>query len=307
MKNFIYNCLERIDERMIVVRLIGGLGNQMFQYAFARALSLKRQTELKLDLASYGEDTPRSFSLDCFNIKASFASLEEIKKLVFTPTPLFIRIVRKIKGKPPMRESSQIYRERHYHFDPQALGILGDSYLIGYWQSEKYFYQIEDIIRRDFTFKSKMSKKNQLLAKRIQETDSVSIHVRRADYVTNKVYRDYFKLCGIEYYFLAITKMINKVHHPCFYVFSDDLDWVKNNIQSEFPITYIDHNRGNQDYEDMRLMSLCKHHIIANSSFSWWGAWLNMHPDKIVIAPKKWFNDPSINTKDLIPSSWIRI
>jgi hypothetical protein len=153
-----------------------------------------------------------------------------------------------------------------------------------------------------------MSSPNEEMAHRIGgEESAVSIHVRRGDYVSDAGTNRFHGTCSVDYYHDAVDRISGFAPASHFFVFSDGIDWAKENLRLRQPVTYVDFNDGEKNYEDLRLMSLCKHHIIANSSFSWWGAWLNPNPDKIVIAPKKWFNDPSINTDDLIPNSWLRL
>ena len=136
---------------------------------------------------------------------------------------------------------------------------------------------------------------------------SVCIHIRRGDYVEDIITNQFHGVCNLDYYYRSIEYIASKIKNPYFFVFSDDPLWVKQNLILKYPCDYIDQNFGKKDYEDMRVISKCKHNIIANSSFSWWGAWLNINPNKIVIAPKNWFKSKAINTKDLIPESWFKI
>ena len=291
---------------MIITKLIGGLGNQMFQYAAGRRVSYVNNTSLKLDIAGYKNQvgiTPRKYMLHIFNIQENFASKDEIRKLKKENN-----FIQKVLKKIHLAFTIKSYvREKGHGFDPNILKMSDNSYMEGYWGSEKYFKDIEDIIRKDFTFKDKPDEVNQQMIIRIRNCDSVSIHIRRGDYVNDKKTNQFHGVCGLDYYFRAIALVVKKIRSPHFFIFSDDPQWAKQNLHLKFPCVYVDHNIGKKDYEDMRLMSYCQHNIIANSSFSWWGAWLNKNKDKIVIAPKKWFQDPSINTKDLIPSSWAKI
>lgn len=283
---------------MIITKIIGGLGNQMFQYAAGRRAAYVNDTSLKLDITGYENQvgiTPREYMLDIFNIQENFASKDEIRKL--KKSSFILRFFKK----------NTYVKEKHFHFDQNILDINDNSYLEGYWVSEKYFKDIEKIIREDFTFKYPLDKKSQLITDKIKNSNSISIHIRRGDYVSDLKTTKIHGICSSEYYEKAISAIKNRVKKPVFYIFSDDLQWTKQNIRLEFPCVYVDHNLGKKDYEDMRLMSECKHNIIANSSFSWWGAWLNKNKNKIVIAPRRFFRKSSINTKDLIPKSWIRI
>jgi hypothetical protein len=176
-------------------------------------------------------------------------------------------------------------------------------YLAGCWQSERYFKDIEDVIRREFTVKIKPDANNERTTALINSVNAVSLHIRRDDYVTNQRHGT----CALAYYQQAVEIISRKVSSPYFFVFCDDILWAKENLKLKYPTVFISHNDAAKDFEDLRLMTQCSHHITANSTFSWWGAWLNKKYDKIVIAPGKWFNDEGINTKDLIPEGWIRI
>ena len=291
---------------MIVVKLMGGLGNQMFQYAAGRRLAIKHRTVLKLDLSFLLDRTPRdnftyrTYELDVFNIQGNIASPSETNRFVPNNRNIFYNIKRKLKW-------IKVITEPYSHFHEDVLSAPDNSYIDGYWQSEKYFKDVEDIIRSDFTLKPEMATINQEFTKQISSCDSVSLHIRRGDYVSNSVINEYHGSCSLEYYQEAVAKIATCVKNPHLFIFSDDLNWAKEHLNFNYPIKFITHNGAEKSYEDLRLMSLCKHNIIANSSFSWWGAWLNTNPGKIVIAPKKWFNDSSINTDDLIPDSWVRI
>lgn len=285
---------------MVIIKLMGGLGNQMFQYALGRHFALKHQTQLKLDISYFSTQKKRNYELSVFNIEGAFASPEEIKTF---------------SGRNPNHKETLFsllfnhpktyVRKREIKFYPHILSLPDNVYLDGYWQSEKYFKDIADIVRQEFTVKTPPSEKNRELEQRIAAAESVSIHFRRGDYVTEPTTHDYHGICGLEYYTQCIKLLAKKVSNLYLFVFSDDMEWVRCNFKSSFPITYIDHNAG-KAFEDLRLMTQCKHHIIANSSFSWWGAWLNPRHDKIVLAPQKWFKNPFCN-RDIIPSHWIRL
>lgn len=281
---------------MIVSRLIGGLGNQMFQYAAGRALSLRNQTQVKLDITGYnnqGGITKRDYELSIFNIKELFASEEEIRYLKSFSLKFCKKRVIKELG------NGKICTD--------LLKARGDIYLDGYWQSEKYFLNFSDQIRNDFSFKGPYTGVNGKLIGIIKKVNSVSVHVRRADYVTDTNTNSFHGLCELRYYNDALNFISSKINNIKVFVFSDDHEWVKKNIKTKYHTIYISHNIGKSSWEDLRLMSKCKHNIIANSSFSWWGAWLNNNLNKIVVAPKKWFANSSIDTTDLCPYGWIRI
>jgi len=284
---------------------MGGLGNQMFQYAAGRAVAHRNRMQLKLDVSALERDAARSYRLHHFNIVESIATPDEVAR--FTKRDLWSRISRRVERYllPPYRRS--VFAQRFDHFDPDMLRVRGNVYLVGYWQSEKYFKDIEHIIRQDFTIQDAPDPESQKLARIIADTNSVSLHIRRGDYVSNPRFFRKFGVCSLEYYRSAVAEVAERVQDPHFFIFSDDIDWARDNLRLQYPAIFVAHNNADKDYEDLRLMSLCRHHIVANSSFSWWGAWLCTNPEKIVMAPKKWFKEPDRDTRDLIPDSWHRI
>lgn len=291
---------------MIVTKLIGGVGNQMFQYAVARRLSQIHHTELKLDIYAYESYKLRKFELDKFNISAQIATKNEIEKFIKIPKNIFEKIIFNLI--PSVQKKSRFYyEEKYYHFDKHVLSLPDNVYLSGYWQSEKYFIDIEDIIRKELTVKQHPDQQNQDVLGKIKSVNSVGIHIRQGDFATDVSTISLHGLYGIDYLQKAIKMIAEKVASPHFYVFSDDILWARNNLKIKFPITFIDLNIGKKDYEDIRLMYSCKHNIIVNSTFGWWGAWLNNNRSKIVITPKIWYKDGPTDTYDLIPKSWIKI
>lgn len=288
---------------MIITKLIGGLGNQMFQYAIGRNLAHTNNTELKLDITGYEKQagiTLRKYMLHVFNIQETLASKSEINKL--KKNSLIWKFVRKIN---PYFKNNSYIEEKCFHFDPNILDISDNVYLNGSWQSEKYFSDISDIIRREFTLKNNPNKTSDQILTTIDSVNSVSLHIRRGDYVSNPLASQILGLLSLDYYENALAFITKKVKNAQVFVFSDDIVWAKKNLKTTLPISFIDHNNENMDSEDLRLMIHCKHHIIANSSFSWWGAWLSDNSQKIVVAPKRWFSNPNLDTKDLIPQDWI--
>lgn len=291
---------------MIITLLIGGIGNQMFQYAVARRLSHIHHTPLKLDITSYGSYKLRKFELDKFNISAQIATRKEIEKFIKIPKNIFEKIIFNLI--PSVQKRSKFYyEEKFYHFDKDVLYLPDDVYLSGYWQSEKYFLDIEDIIRKELTVKYQPDKNNQDQLKQINSTNSVGVHIRQGDFVLDEATKSLHGLYGMDYLQNAIFLMSSQISHPYFYVFSDDIDWARKNLKITYPVKFVDINIGKKDYEDLRLMSNCKHNIIVNSTFGWWGAWLNKNKSKIVITPKNWYKNGPTDTYDLIPESWIKI
>lgn len=307
MQDLSFEVLQGI-EIMIIVKLSGGLGNQMFQYAAARSLAEKRSTILKLDITGYDHDKLRKYGLHCFQIKEHLATQTEIGAIRGSQS-IFARIKRKVSSKIVFKGSG--YRrwifERHFHFDPDILSAPNDVYLEGCWQSERYFADISDVLRHEFVVRYKPDPQNQKLADLIQCADSVSLHVRRSDYIYDSITNKTHGTCGKDYYERSVNYIASHISSPNLFIFSDEPQWAKDNLKFDLPKTFVDCNDDSRNYEDLRLMSLCKHNIIANSSFSWWGAWLNSNANKIVVAPKKWFNDNTRNTKDLIPEQWVRL
>ncbi|MBA3004361.1 MAG: alpha-1,2-fucosyltransferase [Desulfurivibrio sp.] len=291
---------------MIIVRIMGGLGNQMFQYAVGRQLATTHNTVLKLDISEFKNYPLHNYGLSVFNIKELFATPEEIK-LLKEPESGSLTKKLKIFFRRPSKLGITHIREKQYHFDPEILAMPDSIYLDGYWQSEKYFSHIADIIKNEFTIKLSQAAKNLKLARQIESCESVSLHVRRGDYVTDEKTNIIHGTCDLDYYEHCIAHLAQRVSLPHFFIFSDDPDWAEKNIKTTYPVTFVGHNGPEKNYEDLRLMSQCRHHIIANSSFSWWGAWLGQHRGTIVYAPKRWFNSPTFNTKDLLPDSWTSI
>jgi hypothetical protein len=285
---------------------MGGLGNQMFQYAAGRQLAATHRTILKLDISDFKDYKLHDYGLSAFNIKELFATPKEIQLLKEQESGSFKKKIKKLLRRPSKIGITHI-REKQYHFDPEILTMPDSIYLDGYWQSEKYFSNIANIIRTEFTVTLPQADKNRQLAQQITSCESISLHVRRGDYVTDAKTNTIYGTCDLDYYARCIERLDHKVHHPCFFIFSDDPEWAEKNLKITHPATFIDHNGPEKNYEDLRLMSQCRHHIIANSSFSWWGAWLGQHQDTIVCAPKRWFNSPSFNTKDLFPEAWTGI
>jgi len=292
---------------MIVSNIIGGLGNQMFQYSAGRALSLRLGQPLKLDARDFsGYKLHQGFELGrLFNCDTEIATDDDLRFVLgWQRTKLVQRVLRRPQLK-SLRYKSYIV-EPCFNYWGGINNLKDDVYLDGYWQSEKYFVEFADKIREDFTFKLPFSVQNAEIAQQISQVNAVSLHVRRGDYANNLKTTATHGLCSLEYYRAAIDYVSAQVSQPCFFIFSDDIAWVKANLLINSPTVFIDHNANQESYNDMRLMSLCKHNIIANSSFSWWGAWLNPNIEKIVIAPKQWFSKPT-DTRDLIPASWVRV
>lgn len=292
---------------MVISNIIGGLGNQMFQYSTGRALALRKGISFKLDISAFGKfDIHQGWELArIFNCVAEIARKEDVRRILgwqYSPS------IRRLLSRPRFvaLRCKGFVVEPYFNYWPEILDVRNDCYLMGYWQSEKYFLDAAQDIRNDFTFKLPLKNRNAELAEQIIHVNAVSLHVRRGDYVSNPKTAAVHGFCSLDYYRSAIHFVSDKVKKPHFFIFSDDINWAQENLKPSFPCQFIDHNSGTESYNDMRLMSLCQHHIIANSSFSWWGAWLNPSPKKIVIAPKKWFAS-AVNVQDLLPSGWVKL
>ncbi len=292
---------------MIIVRLTDGLGNQMFQYALGRKLSQLHSTDLKLDINWYKgkkeHQQKRKYSLDCFNIQENVATQKDLD-FFFKRNQLrsINSKARKLLGLPPYKA---IVTQNQFQFEPRIFESPKNVYLKGYWQTEKYFIDIRDILLKDFSFKTELNSSARTIRQEIDNSESVSVHIRRGDYITNSDVNRVHGICSINYYKTCIDYIKKNINYPHFFIFSDDMEWVRKNIAFEDKTTFVSSNKF-KDFEDLRLMSLCRHHIIANSSFSWWAAWLNSNSNKIVCAPKQWFSVSSRDTSDLIPTTWLK-
>lgn len=296
---------------MILVKLSGGLGNQMFQYAFGKQLALKNNTVLVLDTSFLQSKlpfkkwtTPMRYELHIFNINAAIKPNFITSNILLYP---FAKAEYMIRTKwYAMKYTLQA--ENDFAFNSNFLNANDNSYVTGNFQSEKYFKSIENEIRNDFTFNAKPDAVNLEWQEKIKECNAVSIHIRRGDYLSISRNAKKFASVPISYFKTAIKLVATKIANPVFFIFSDDLDWAKENLSTEFPVFFVgDNSSALTAYRDMELMSLCKHNIISNSTFSWWAAWLNRNHEKIVISPQKWFEDSSINSTDIYPSEWIKL
>ena len=291
---------------MIIVKLIGGLGNQLFQYACGRYLAHLHKTELYLDLSflekpSDGSYTQRKYELAPYHLNIAFANAEMIQK--FNPGN---RLTRTLQRKLPILFDHLYVSESGSAYHKEFMSYPADTYLDGFWQSELYFKPIENLLRNELTLNTELNKENQFWLNKINSCESIALHVRRGDYVQNKLANAFHGICSPEYYHAAISWMDKEVKASEVFVFSDDIDWCKAEFK-EKNFHFVDVNSAEQAHFDLMLMQHCKHAIIANSSFSWWAAWLNSNPDKKIVAPLHWFKDPSMHNPDLIPSTWKQV
>ena len=329
---------------MIIVRINGGLGNQMFQYAAARRLAHKHNARLKLDISELVDSIGyHIYGLRHFNIQADIASAADIIR--FFPAEGVKRLSTRLVGnrftrllfRKVLKDNSDSLKRRYYHYNPdsinktklvknrvlsqrffhfdmEVLDAPDNVYMTGSFISERYFEGIKDIIKEEFSFRIEQSEKDIAVAKMIHDTESVSIHIRRGEVVQEAQNQTTYNFIGAEYFSACIDYINTHIRNPHFFVFSDDIEWVKGNFKISFPINYVDHNDDGVDYrvdsgsdfQDMRLMSQCKHNIITNSTFSWWGAWLNQNPNKIICAPKEFVRISNFDNKDILPNEWVK-
>jgi hypothetical protein len=290
---------------MVLIQLNGGLGNQLFQYAIGRRIAFDRGVELRFDTGAFAIQK-REYKLQHFNVKGSPASINEIKRFIRREqNPRLSMLSRLWNGKKAYYRRI-IVDEQAVPFDENILKVPGNVFLRGYWQSQKYFKVIEPILREELTLLTPPSGLNLGLAEQIRSCTAISLHVRRGDYVTNSATNQTHGTLSVEYYKTAADVILRFIPDATFFIFSDDIPWVKENLNMKSSTIFVNHNTEKTDYEDLRLMSLCQHHIIANSSFSWWGAWLNPKREKMIVAPKKWYSI-NVDTKDLIPEDWMLV
>lgn len=273
---------------MIVVKLIGGLGNQMFQYATAKALAIEKGQKLVVDATAFETYTLHQLGLHHFKMR-----LQTYKK----PNRFVIKWDRLFK-------KTIQYHEQQFNYDSSLQEIKSDVlFLNGYFQSERYFKKHEKAIRFDFEITTPLKPQTLATLELMGKCNAVALHIRRGDYLQHEIHNTNKEV----YYKEAMHYIENKVDNVVYFIFSDDMEWVKENFKTNTKIHYIDFNDAASNFEDLKLMASCQHNIIANSSFSWWGAWLNNNPNKIVIAPQKWFNDTTRNYEDVIPNDWIKL
>jgi hypothetical protein len=291
---------------MIVVKLMGGLGNQLFQYACGRALSTQLKTELVLDLDTLLDRSPREhfvfreFDLDLFKLDTYFVFDQKHKK--------------KFNRKSIFSGSNLQIKEKGFQYMPvfENLKKKQHIYLDGYWQSYKYFEKISDKLKKEFQFNLMLTEQQLQLRKKLIQSKSVCVNFRRADFVTIPSAVQTHGASSLHYYKKAIDYLKTRLGNDLqFFVFSDDIEWCKTNFTSELPVFFVTHDpyKGERFSSYLQLMTFCKHFIIPNSTFGWWAAWLANYEDKIVITPKQWFADPLLQsqTHDLRPKSWITI
>ena len=295
----------RRSENMIIARIEGGVGNQMFQYAMARRIAQLNRSELKLDIGWFTTQAKREYELHRFNIVAEIADEGDVSSLLGAGA---MRSVCNLVERFKPYDRRRLITERSFRFNERFGQIGGPAYLQGYWQSPLYFSGIEELLRREFTLKEPLSIPAQRIQTDISNVTSVGVHFRRGDYLTDVSVASKHGTCALTYYIGSMQIVIDKFPHAVFFCFSDDQGWVRKNVKFPGAVVFVDLPPGRGSVEELFLLSQCEHHIISNSTFGWWGAWLGrMDKDALTLAPKRWFLDRTIDTSRLFPSEWILI
>ncbi len=292
---------------MVIVRLKGGMGNQMFQYALGQQLAHDLRAPLKFDLTNllYRNNPPdfvyRNYDLDVFRVTSSFLHPPGVIAPVFN--------LRNRKLSQGLRwllmRNYPVVKEAHFHVDPQLLGTAREGVVYdGWWQSPRYFSGVETKIREDFQFSRPVIPASRELLSRIEQSNAICLNVRRTDFL--KV--DTLNATDLDYFLRAADYLGRAVSEPRFFIFSDDVAWCREHLKLDFPLEVVGHeHKGYKFGNYLQLMTRCRHFIIPNSSFAWWAAWLNTGAEKQVVAPEHWFTDPTIDTTDLVPEAWHRL
>jgi hypothetical protein len=297
---------------MMIIEIIGGLGNQMFQYAFYYALKKRydeRSTKIYIDRFKTTVDNQGYELQNVFQINnVSDIYCKDVSVLVDNSMSMASRIRRKILG-----PKETYFLEKKFRYDSKVFELKNNGiiYFRGLWQDETYFKEYRAELLLKFKFPPLTDEININILNIIENCNAVSIHIRRGDYVNNPKYKDILgDVCNYKYYNEAVNLIKSKESLPVFFVFSDDIEWVENNFDflKESKVYYISNNKGSKSFLDMQLMCNCKHNIIANSTFSWWAAWLNTNDNKIVIGPFHWFkNNKKLQENNIIPDNWVKI
>lgn len=293
---------------MITVRLKGGLGNQMFQYAFALAYDTINNTGFQLDLRYLNDRTPRpnvvfrKYDLDIFRVKPRIYHKDKYRFGLY-PVYVFESLQKRlVKG--PYSKTTRKYLELSFKFNPELFTLPDGTYFDGYFQCYKYFDSIREKLLEHFSFLHSLQENSFTLLNEIRESNSICLNVRRGDFVTNKL----LGTTDPEYYNSAVSFM--KERHPdaTIYVFSDEIDWCRSNLKFNLPTVFVSHDHAGPRFRDyFELMINCKNFIIPNSSFAWWAAYLCQYPEKTIIAPKVWFNGQPQRSQDIIPQTWVKM
>lgn len=296
---------------MVTVFLRGGLGNQMFQYAAGLGIAERNNASLLLDAVFLNDRFPRrqfayrTYDLGVFELDQRLTTLSRISSTFPIPGVWLACDLALVKGKTIFGAQTILRERREHEVDPAVARASGDVILWGRWQNEKYFQNVEQQLRSAFRFRQPLAGAAEHIANEIVATSAVSLHVRRGDYAAFKGVEALHGKTDLAYYERGVRYISERVHNPHFFIFSDDIAWCRENLHLNVPATYVPSEAaGPHDAFHLQLMSLCDHHIITNSTFSWWGAWLDPRPEKIVVAPKRWYNDRE-EQPDIIPAGWM--
>ena len=286
-------------DKSVIIKLNGRMANQMFEWAFGRALMNKNNCNLLFD------NSEETFKLDYFNLKNQIKFIKKPLLNKFLRKTIPFRKLRNKLTKLNFNNLKNIEEKSFCHFEQELLNISDATYIKGFFQTEKYFADIREDLIQDFTLNIDLNKANKDMIEKIKNSNSISVQFRRGDYTKKRV-ADKYGSCSVDYYKNGIKKIAKTLDEkPTIFIFSDDINWVKNNVNFDYATVYVDINSGKQGYLDLELMKNCKHNVIANSSFSWWGAWLNTNSNKKVVAPKWWMKDIDSSSCDIIPDNWI--
>lgn len=291
---------------MVIIKITGGLGNQLFQFALGLAIEETLGFQVKYDLSAYKIVGSRKFDLDKFVGNLKIANSEEIERNNNVLQKIKFQIFQWV-GFPFGLKGLKYYLERNFQYDANVFDLANDVYLSGYWQSERYFVNHRVKLLERIKISDSHSPENMKYLKQIRSSNSVSIHVRRGDYVSNSKANSIYATCDLGYYEKAIQHLSAQFEDLTFFVFSDDMEWVTTHFSKFERMIFVNVNLGDTAFEDLKLMSNCKRNIIANSTFSWWAAWLNQHEGKVVIAPKSWYTQKWRNSATLVPADWHRL
>ncbi len=286
---------------MVKVEIIGGLGNQMFQYATAKAIAVKHNTQVTANISAFNTYKVHPLSLDKLSCNCMFDSHVTILSR-FLNLPKFRKIFSKFSG------LFNVYIEKDLSYNPKLINSTKDVSLYGYFQSEKYFTDIRGTLLKEFSLSAPLASDEAALEKLIIEIDSIAIHIRRGDYVTDTSANSVHGTCENDYFINALSSLRISKHlseTTTLFIFSDDIDWCRDNISFDYKTVFVEGSSEKPEV-DIYLMSKCNHQVISNSTFSWWAAWLNTNPNKCVIAPLKWFKTIH-DSKDIVPEQWKRL
>lgn len=289
-----------------VCRLDGGFGNQLFQYATARSIADRLGCDLLLDARAVQTKDSRDYGLGRYAIRADLAAPDLLDALPSPRSSRAGRLRSRLALAVPSLFPSPVFWPASFAYDERVLCITRPMYLVGYWQSERYFGWNRSRLQADLHIKQPVLDPTGL-KERIVASHSVALHIRRGDYHTNTAAAQTHGLCDHRYYVDAVSYMAKHHSDMQLFVFSDEPEWVRQNFQFNVPMVVVDASMGSSTSFDFEMMRTCKHHIISNSTYSWWAAWLAEHDRQIVIAPQRWFNDQTIASQDVVPQRWVRI